>query len=45
MIGRLEAPGAKLEPVIPGFENSKSPSVAPPERRISSLGTTVTVAN
>jgi hypothetical protein len=45
MIGRLEAPGAKLEPVMPGFENRRSPSVAPPERRISSLGTTVTVAN
>ncbi len=27
MIGRLEAPGAKLEPVMPGFENSRSPSV------------------
>jgi hypothetical protein len=45
MIGRLEAPGAKLEPVIPGFEKRRSPSVAAPERRISSLGTTVTVAN
>ena len=45
MIGRLEAPGAKLEPVMPGFENRRSPSVAPPERRISSFGTTVTVAN
>ena len=45
MIGRLEAPGAKLEPVMPGFENRRSPSVAPPERRSSSLGTTVTVAN
>ena len=28
MIGRLEAPGAKLEPVMPGFENRRSPSVA-----------------
>ena len=45
MIGRLEAPGAKLEPVMPGLENRRSPSVAPPERRISSFGTTVTVAN
>src|SRR5262249_59471323 len=45
MIGRLEAPGAKLEPVMPGFENRRSPSVAPPERRSSSFGTTVTVAN
>jgi hypothetical protein len=45
MIGRLEAPGAKLEPVMPGFENRRSPSVALPERRISSFGTTVTVAN
>src|SRR5215468_5793231 len=45
MIGRLEAPGAKLEPVMPGLENKRSPSVAPPERRSSSLGTTVTVAN
>ena len=45
MIGRLEAPGAKLEPVMPGFENSKSPSVLAGVRRISSLGTTVTVAN
>ncbi len=45
MIGRLEAPGAKLEPVMPGLENKRSPSVAPPARRISSFGTTVTVAN
>src|SRR5712691_5490621 len=45
MIGRLEAPGAKLEPVMPGFENRRSPSVAPPDRRSSSFGTTVTVAN
>ena len=28
MIGRLDAPGAKLEPVMPGFENRRSPSVA-----------------
>ena len=27
MIGRLDAPGAKLEPVMPGLENSRSPSV------------------
>ena len=45
MIGLLEAPGAKLEPVMPGFEFSRSPSVAAPERRSSSFGTTVTVAN
>ena len=45
MIGRLDAPGAKLEPVMPGLVNKRSPSVAPPLRRISSLGTTVTVAN
>jgi hypothetical protein len=45
MIGRLDAPGAKLDPVIPGFSNSMSPSVPPGLRRISSLGTTVTVAN
>ena len=45
MTGRLEAPGAKLEPVMPGFENRRSPSWAVPWRRISSLGTTVTVAN
>jgi hypothetical protein len=37
MIGRLEAPGAKLEPVMPGFENRRSPSVALPERRSSSF--------
>ena len=45
MTGRLDAPGAKLEPVMPGLENRRSPSVAPPVRRISSFGTTVTVAN
>ena len=45
MIGRLDAPGAKLEPVMPGLENSRSPSVLPGLRWISSLGTTVTVAN
>ena len=33
MIGRLDAPGAKLEPVMPGFENRRSPSVEPPLRR------------
>ena len=33
MIGRLDAPGAKLEPVMPGLENSRSPSVAPGLRR------------
>ena len=27
-IGRLAAPGAKLEPVMPGLENNRSPSVA-----------------
>ena len=45
MIGRLEAPGAKVEPVMPGLENRRSPSWAVPWRRISSFGTTVTVAN
>jgi hypothetical protein len=45
MIGRLDAPGAKLDPVTPGFENSTSPNVEPGLRWISSLGTTVTVAN
>ena len=33
MIGRLEAPGAKLEPVMPGFENRGWPSWAVPWRR------------
>src|SRR2546423_11165346 len=45
MIGRDEAPGAKLEPVMPGLENKRSPSVLPGVRRNSSFGTTVTVAN
>jgi len=45
MIGRLEAPGAKPEPVMPGLSNRRSPSVAPPLRRICSSGMTVTVAN
>src|SRR5919201_132779 len=45
IIGRLDAPGAKLDPVMPGFPNSMSPTVPPVLRRISSLGTTVTVAN
>ena len=45
MIGRLEAPGAKVEPVMPGLENRRSPSWPLPSRRISSFGTTVTVAN
>jgi hypothetical protein len=45
MIGRLDAPGAKLDPVMPGLFVSKSPSVDAPLRRISSFGTTVTVAN
>jgi hypothetical protein len=47
-IGRLEAPGAKLEPVMPGFANSTSPSWPPVcqgARCSSSFGTTVTVAN
>jgi hypothetical protein len=43
--GRLDAPGAKLEPVIPGLENNRSPSVSPVLRRSSWFGTTVTVAN
>src|SRR6266581_735999 len=45
MIGRLDPPGAKLDPVMPGLENSTSPIVLPPLRRSSSLGSTVTVAN
>ena len=45
MIGRLDAPGAKPDPVMPGLLVSRSPSVAAPLRRISSFGTTVTVAN
>ena len=45
MIGRDEAPGAKLEPVMPGFENRRSPRVLDGARRSSSFGTTVTVAN
>ena len=43
-IGRLAAPGAKLEPVMPGLANKRSPNVLPPLRLISSSGTTVTVA-
>ena len=45
MIGRDAAPGAKLDPVMPGLENSRSPSVLDGVRRSSSFGTTVTVAN
>ncbi len=45
MIGRDAAPGAKLEPVMPGLENNRSPSVLAGVRRSSSFGTTVTVAN
>jgi hypothetical protein len=45
MIGRLDAPGAKLEPVMPALFDKRSPRVPPPLRRISSPGTTVTVAN
>jgi hypothetical protein len=45
MIGRLDAPGAKLDPVMPGFSNRRSPRVAAPFRRSASFGTTVTVAN
>ena len=45
MIGRLDAPGAKLDPVMPGFSNRRSPSVEAPLRRNSSFGTTVMVAN
>ena len=37
--------GREGEPVMPGFENRRSPSWAVPSRRISSFGTTVTVAN
>lgn len=45
MMGRLEAPGAKLDPVMPGFSNRRSPSVDAPLRRNSAFGTTVMVAN
>src|SRR6185312_14621516 len=45
MIGRLDAPGAKLDPVMPGFSKRRSPRVEAPLRRNSSLGTTVMVAN
>jgi hypothetical protein len=45
MIGRLDAPGAKLAPVMPGLSKRRSPRVAAPLRRISAPGTTVTVAN
>ena len=45
MIGRLDAPGAKLDPVMPGFSNNRPPSVEAPFRRNSSFGTTVMVAN
>ena len=45
MIGRDEAPGAKLDPVMPGFANRRSPSVEAGVRRSSSVGITVTVAN
>src|SRR3954471_24317862 len=45
MIGRDDAPGAKLEPVMPGLEKRRSPSVLDGVRRSSSFGTTVTVAN
>lgn len=45
MIGRLDAPGAKLDPVMPGFSKRRSPRVEAPLRRSSSLGTTVMVAN
>lgn len=37
--------GAKLEPVMPGLSNSRSPSVEALLRRSSAFGTTVTVAN
>ena len=45
MIGRDDAPGAKLDPVMPGLENNRSPSVLDGVRRSSSFGITVTVAN
>lgn len=45
MIGRLDAPGANDEPVMPGLLFRRSPSVEAALRRISSFGTTVTVAN
>ena len=43
--GSSFAPGAKLDPVMPGLEKSRSPSVLDGVRRSSSFGTTVTVAN
>ena len=45
MIGRLDAPGANSEPVMPGFSKRRSPKVDAPLRRNSALGTTVMVAN
>ena len=45
MVGASAELFAKLEPVMPGFANRRSPSVAAPTRRSSSLGMTVTVAN
>jgi hypothetical protein len=45
MIGRLDAPGAKLEPVIPGLLSNRSPRLLPVLRRNSSFVTTVTVEN
>ena len=44
-MGRLDAPGAKLEPTMPGFDDRTSPSVVPGLRWISSAGMTVIVAN
>ena len=44
-IGRLDAPGAKLEPVMPGLENSTSPNVVPGIALNLLSGSTVTVAN
>jgi hypothetical protein len=43
--GRLAAPGAKPDEVMPGLDCSTSPSVAPVLRWISALGIAVTVAN
>ena len=45
MIGRLDAPGANSDPVMPGFSNRRSPRVDAPLRRNSAFGTTVMVAN
>ena len=42
---KFDEPGAKLDPVMPGLLNRRSPRLVPALRVISSFGTTVTVAN